>query len=110
MCADLGMGWQIQYTEGRKVPHGRIRIIEVGLDPDCYLPFLKGMVEHLIPELEVFFHSLIPARACSLCLFEFPEPIIITGADVRTSPFDQLRAEIIVPVSYTHLRAHETDS
>jgi len=78
------------------VEHGRVRVGEVGLDPDRGLAFLKAVVEHLLPELEIFCHGKVTAGAGNLILLEFLELLVVAGADIRPATLDQLFAEIIV--------------
>ena len=76
----------VKDTECREVTHCRIRVIEVSLDPDRCLTFLKPVGEHLIPERKIRFHGLVPARAGSLFILELLEELVLAGTDICPAP------------------------
>ena len=86
----------VEDPERGEVPHRRVRVVEIGPDPDRGLALLKAVVEHLLPEFEVLLNRLVAAGAGGLALLELLEVLVVAGADVRPAPLDQLPAEIVV--------------
>ena len=86
----------VEDPERGEVPHCRVWMIEVGLDPDRGIAFFETVIEHLLPEPEILLHGLVAAGAGRLCLLDLPEPLVVAGADVRPAPFDELPAQVIV--------------
>ena len=86
----------IEDPERREVPHRRVGVREIGLDPDRGLALLEAVIEHLLPEFEVLLNGQIPTRAGGLVLLELLELLVVAGTDIRPAPRDQLFAEIII--------------